>query len=395
MSQYFWPENFRVNEIALELKNRGHEVTVLTGIPNYPSGFFFEGYGFFKKRRQVYNGIRVIRAPLIPRGNCKWQLILNYFSFTLFSSLYALFMSVKKYDIIFVFEVSPIFIGIPAILYKALRKTPVLFWILDLWPESLVSTDSIKSGVIFHAVDRLVRQIYRTCDLLLVASRGFLKSITAKQIPESKIRYFPNMVEKIYFSDLAQKTVFPEIKGFRILFAGNMGVSQDFPNLLKTCEMTKEYQDIQWIFVGEGRMTDWVKSEVRSRKLSNVHLKGSFPQEAMPSILKSADLLLVSLKRSPIFELTVPGKVQSYMASGKPIVAMMDGEGARLIEESGCGFASEAENPGDLFKNILRIYELSRDQRERLGTNGKKYSIKNFESGVLMDNLEAMMKSVL
>lgn len=393
VSQYFWPENFRINEIALSLKERGHEVTVLTGLPNYPQGRFYNGYGFFGPFTETFRGIRLIRAPLISRGRHPLRLFLNYLSFTFCSSLYAALFALKKFDIIFVFEVSPVFIGIPALVYKALRKTPVLFWVLDLWPESLISSAAVKSGAVLGLTEKIVRFIYRHSDEILISSKGFKKSITEKGIPDSKITYFPNMVESVYFSDSPKASAFPFIPGFKVMFAGNIGVSQDFPSILSACELAREFPGIQWLIVGEGRMSQWVKKEIQERGLKNIHLLGSFPQEAMPGILSRADALLVTLKKSSNFDLTVPGKIQSYMASGKPILAMMDGEGGRLIVEAGCGFAGGAEDSQTLFQNAVRIAALSPEERKLMGEKGKKYSLENFEQNLLIDRLEKIMKN--
>lgn len=394
ISQYYWPENFRINEIASLLKLRGHNITVLTGIPNYPSGKFFKGYGFLKNIVQNIDGIKIIRAPLIPRGNNRFQLFLNYLSFTFFSAIYSVFLAFNKYDVCFVFEVSPIFIGIPAIIHKMLRKVPIVFWVLDLWPESLQSTNTVNSSFIIRFVDFIVKFIYRHCDKILISSKGFRSSIVKKNIENDKILYYPNMVETLYFQSPKNiNNALVNIFGFKIVFAGNIGVSQDFPNILDACEMAKDYKDIKWIFLGDGRMKEWVQKEIIKRQLSNVHLLGNFPNEEMPGILFNADALLVSLKKSPNFELTVPGKIQTYMASGKPIIAMMNGEGANMIKEAKAGFTGEAENSNELFANVIKMYKLDSSKRKELGENGKKFSLENFAPNLLIDRLEKILKS--
>lgn len=174
VTQYFWPESFRINDIALGLRDKGHKVTVLTGQPNYPAGSFFPGYGFFKKIREDYNGVDVVRVPLLPRGSGGGvRLVLNYLSFAFFASILAPFRCRSGYDVIFVYEPSPITVGLPALLLKKLKHAPIMFWVQDLWPESLSATGAVRSAWVLKLVERLVRSIYRGCDVILVQSRAF------------------------------------------------------------------------------------------------------------------------------------------------------------------------------------------------------------------------------
>lgn len=397
VTQYFWPENFRVNDLVLGLKARGHEVTVLTGKPNYPGGSFFPGYGFFRRPRDDYHGITVYRVPLIPRGRGdRLRLALNYLSFALAASLVAPFRCRGAYDLIFVYEPSPITVGIPALVLKWLRKTPVMFWVLDLWPESVSATGAVRSRFLLNAIGGLVRAIYRGCDRILVQSRAFEPHVTGMDVPAERIRYFPNWAEELFDLDArgASAAVRPDAlpPGFRVMFAGNIGAAQDFPGILAAAERLKSDGGIHWIILGDGRMREWVEREVHRRGLAaTVHLPGSYPLESMPGYFREADVMLVTLKRDPIFALTIPGKLQSYLACGRPVLGMLDGEGARVIEESGAGLACGAEQPEALARLVLALHGMDKSGREAMGRRGRAYYEANFAREHLLRRLESWM----
>jgi len=399
VSQYFWPENFRVNELATGFVKRGHRVTVLTGIPNYPQGRFYKGYGLFKSRREDYRGVRILRVPLIPRGKAgSIGLILNYLSFIVSSCALILFYCREKYDVIFVSATSPITMALPAILLKKLKTIPIFLWVLDLWPESVRATGDITSPRVLKVLGRVVRYIYSRCDRILVPARGYYQSVMEMGIEKSRIRYFPNWVEE-------SGEVISELKpdprwnflGFQIVFAGNIGDAQDFPTILTTVEkLSAEYPDIHWIIVGDGRKRVWVEKEVATRGLAaNVHLPGRFPLEEMSQIFASADLLLATLRKDPIFSLTIPGKLQSYMAAGKPIVAALDGEGGELITESGAGLVCPSGDPEALAGIIRDIYNSSQEERDKIGRMGKEYCEAHFDRDQLFDKLEEWMVELI
>lgn len=271
-------------------------MTVLTGIPNYPDGEFFPGYGIFN-RQEEYHGIRVIRVPLIPRADGKsLRLIANYISFVLTACILGPLLCRDKYDLIFVCQLSPVTVGLPALLLKKIKRIPVMFWILDLWPESLSATGAIRSPGILKLVDALVRFIYRGCDKIIVSSRGFIPRVASKLDNPARLDYFPNWQEPEYSDAVTITECLPE--GFLVVFAGNIGSAQDFETILSVAKRLKGYTDIHWIIFGDGRRLDWVKEQVELRELSALfHLKGRYPSEAMPAFFAQADLMLVTLKR--------------------------------------------------------------------------------------------------
>lgn len=399
VTQYFWPENFRINDLALGLLESGHEVTVLTGIPNYPVGQFFPGYGWFRKRREDFSGVNVIRVPLIPRGHGGGlRLTLNYLSFVLFASLLGPVLCRGRFDLIFVYEPSPITVGLPAIVLKKLKRAPVMFWVLDLWPESLAATGAVTSPRVLNGVRRLVHFIYRHCDRVLVQSRAFVEPVVQAGAARGKILYFPNWAESLFQSRNTDEAVigadmFPQ--GFRVMFAGNVGVAQDFPTILAAAELLRAETDIHWLIVGDGRMLAWVQEEVERRALTQtVHLLGQHPLELMPQFFDQADVMLVTLKREVIFSLTIPGKLQSYLAYGKPVVAALDGAGAQVVEEAHAGRTCAAEDPQALAQAVLAMRQASKAERTAMGQNGQAYYAKNFERAMLLSRLQQWMQEL-
>ena len=399
VSQYFWPESFRVNDLVLGLSERGHRVTVLTGKPNYPDGAFFKGYGFLRPVRERYGEVEVLRASLIPRGSGSgWRLALNYLSYALFASLLGPLLCRGRYDVIFVYEPSPITVGLPAIVMKRLKRAPLLFWVQDLWPESLAATGAIRSKHVLGWVSSMVRYIYRRCDRVLVQSRSFTERVEEHGADPQNVEYLPNWAEALYQPERLEDDA-PERRempwGFRVVFAGNVGAAQSFETILGAAERLKRHPEVRWVVFGDGRRRRWVEERVRELGLEeNVFLLGRRPVKAMPRYFALADALLVTLKREEIFSLTVPTKVQSYLACGRPVVAALDGEGARVIEDSGAGLVAPAEDAEALAEAVLRLYEAVPEERREMGRRGRGYFEEHFEREKLLDRLESWMRDL-
>lgn len=397
VTQYFYPENFKGNDIAFEMQKKGHEVTVLTGIPNYPKGEFFNGYGYFKRRRETVNGVKVIRTFLIPRGNSTAiPLMVNYFTWFIFASFYAVYLALsKKFDKIIVQQLSPVMMGLPAVVVKKIQKIPVYFWVLDLWPESLESAGGIKNKKILGFFESMVKFLYRNSDKILISSKGFKQSILKKGNFEDKIIYFPNWAEKsINESKQNVEINLPKFpSGFNILFAGNVGVAQDLVNAIKAMEIVlKQNKKINFLILGDGRDRKRLEKLVLVKNIEkNIHFFGKYPIETMSYFFSKADCMFVSLKNEPIFSLSLPAKVQAYMSVGKPIISMMNGEGYNIINEADCGFAVHAEDYKDLADKILEIEKLPVIERQRLGENGKSFYQENFVLENCISNLEKII----
>lgn len=392
VSQYFYPENFRINDFAQEFQSRGHKVSVLTGTPNYPGGDFFEGYGIFDKYREIYKNTEIYRSPIIPRGSgSSIRLALNYFSFIIGGIFTSFFLLNKKFDIIFVFEPSPITVCLPAIFIKKLKKVPICFWVLDLWPESVVSAGNLKTGIIPRMINPVVKFIYKHSDKILVSSKGFVNSITEKGINKNKVSFFPQWAETI-FKPIEYKPYLLDAvpqNSFKIMFAGNIGEAQDFSSIIETARILKDKLNIQWVILGGGRKEEWVRSKIKEYKLEKTfHLLGSFPLEMMPAYYSQADCMLFSLKKEYIFSITIPAKVQTYLACAKPVVAMIDGEAAKLIDDAKAGLSGPSESPESLAKNIKTLSLLKPNELDKLGQNALAHYNKEFERSMLMDKME-------
>jgi glycosyltransferase involved in cell wall biosynthesis len=392
VSQYFWPENFRINDLVTEWTGRGHAVTVLTGVPNYPAGRVFDDYRARPTNYTGFAGAQVIRVPMVPRGGGGLQLALNYASFALSAATIGVWrLRGRLFDVIFVFEPSPVTVGLPAVLLRRLKRAPLAFWVLDQWPETLVAVGAARSQWVLAAVGRLVAFIYRRCDLLLAQSRSFIPQIRGYAGPSAQVEYFPSWSDSA--APPGQSVPAPEVPEragvFTVLFAGNVGDAQDFPAILAAAERLAHRNDVRWVVVGDGRRSQWVEAEVRRRGLAErVLLLGRFPLERMPSFFECADALLVSLRADPIFAMTIPGKVQSYLAAGRPLLGMLDGEGAGIITRAGAGLVCPAGDAAGLAANVERLAASPPAERASMARRALELSVEEFDRGRLMDRLE-------
>ncbi len=377
-----------INDLVLKLKELGHTVTVYTGKPNYPDGEVYSGYVSTGVQEEIYEGgIPVYRIPLRPRkkGGGK-NLALNYLSFVFSGIKHAFrFSKNKKIDMIFVFAISPITAAIPAILIKWLTKSHLTIWVQDLWPESVEATGFIKNRFLLRCVGILVRGIYYFSDTLLAQSKAFIPHIS-RLAHQSKVVYYPNSVIDNYSVNETSSVVPQDLvhlleTQFCVVFAGNIGTAQAVETITKAAELLKDIPDLKLILVGSGSKSDWVREQIQEKNMNNLILAGRYPSSEMPFIFSRASALLVSLKQDEIFTYTIPYKVQSYLASGKPILASLDGEGTRVVNEAGAGLTSPAEDAEKLAKNIKHLYHLPTEERDKMGKAGRAYFLEHFEMG--------------
>lgn len=388
VTQYFHPENFKSNDVAFELARRGHKVTVLTGLPNYPQGKVYDGYGVFRKRKEVIDGVTVYRTLVIPRGSGSGlMLALNYLSWAFIASFWALFMALfNRYDAVLVHETSPITQGFPALVVKWIRRIPMYFWVLDLWPESLQAAAGINNRHVLGFFSWVAKLMYRNSEKILISSRGFRKSILEKGDFEDKIEYFPNWAEDVFAS--AGPADVPQLpEGFKIMFAGNVGEAQDLETVMKAALELKG-TGVRMIIVGDGRKLQWVKEFVDTNALEDVvYLMGRHPLEKMPAFFAHADVLFLSLRKEPVFSLTAPAKLQAYMASGKPVISMIDGEAAEIVRESGCGLSCGAGESKEFAECVLEMKSKPASELRAMGEAGRAYFDANFNKDKCMEHL--------
>jgi len=398
VTQYFWPENMRINDLVRDFSEKGHIVTVLTGLPNYPEGTVYERYRTKPESFNNYSGATVVRVPLIPRGKRSINLILNYLSFfTVASTLGTWKLRGKKFDAVFVYAVSPIMAAIPALIIGRLKKAPVFIWVLDLWPETLRAVGVIRQRQLLRCVGKVVSWIYNRADYLLLQSHGFFENVQrycSREIEQRRIVYFPSWAEDDFSSTTPPPSALlihdPSV--FTVLFAGNLGEAQDLPAVIEAAQTLVGSVAVRWVIVGDGRMSDWLADQVKTRGLDNVLLLGRHPLEEMPGLFACADALLVSLKTNDVFEKTIPGKVQAYLASGKPILGMINGEAAHVIKASGAGLACSSGDAAALARITLELATTDESERIRMGGAGRKYYLANYSKPSLLARLEQLFR---
>ena len=407
--QYFYPEVFRGNDIAFHWAEEGHDVHVVTGIPNYPDGVFHKGYGLFKRRHEEivqevsgykkFKGkVRVTRLPIIPRGNNKIMLMLNYFSYLIVAWVYIFFHAIfHKYDRVFVQQLSPVMMSAPGVLYKRIRKVPLYTWVLDLWPESLTAAGGINNKYVLGFFRYFVKSEYNHSDKILISSRSFEKSILEYGDYDSKIVYYPQWADGNDSSELNVESLksvegvkIPD--GFKLMFAGAVGEAHGFECTMQAALLTKEHKDIKWIIVGDGRRLDWVRGFVKENGLEDtVYTLGRFSAETMPWFFKQADVMLVTLSDDPLFRLYAPAKISSYMAAAKPIVAVLNGEGTEVIKEAECGWSVPAGDYEGFSKLAIELSQMDKTVLEEKGKNALKYYNRHYIKEDCLKRLDEIM----
>ena len=424
--QYFYPEVFRGNDIAFHWAEEGHKVHMVCGVPNYPQGKFYPGYGWFKKRHEVRvfehdndnendnqgvntnstnkGTLRVTRLPIIPRGNNKIMLMLNYFSYLIVGWVYMLFHALThKYDRVFVQQLSPVMMSAPGVLYKRIRKTPLYTWVLDLWPESLTAAGGINNKYVLGFFKHYVKSEYKHSDKILISSRSFEQSILEYGDYKDKIVYYPQWADsnendnenenKKANTNCTNDTNLPSLpEGFKLMFAGAVGEAHGFECTMEAARMTREHKEIKWVIVGDGRKLEWVREQVKVHGLEETVLTlGRFPAETMPWFFAQADVMLVTLSDDPLFRLYAPAKISSYMAAGKPIVAVLNGEGAEVIKDAECGWTLAAGDAEGFAKLAVELSKMDKKVLEEKGANAAKYYNEHFVKSKCLKKLDDLV----
>lgn len=394
VSQHYWPESFRSTDIADFFVENDCEVEVLCGIPNYPKGKFFDGYGYFHNRKQKHNSVSINRAFEIPRGSStNVRIFMNYVSFPLASLFHIPRLLTKKYDKIFIFQTSPVMMSIAGILIGKIKKVETTMYVLDLWPENLFSVVPVKSRFWVGLANWVSNWHYKNTDKLVALSQRMkdrLVKTTGKS--DEEIIVLPQACEKLYETDIYDKGLTTRYKtGFKILFTGSITPAQSFETILSAAKILKGdgIDDINWIIVGDGMSRKWLEEEItRTGLKDSFHFEGLKPVEDIPRYTAIADVLIGCLVKSPLLEATIPAKVMSYFAAGRPMVLAMDGEVQELMNNTiKCGYAGPTEDPVVLAENIKKIYGLSPTARTKMGQLGRIYHMKHFERNIILGKL--------
>jgi len=399
LSQYFWPESFRINELAWSMQRAGVDVTVLTGKPNYPEGKVYDGYHATGILQQSVEGITILRVPMIPRYQASpLRLIANYLSFMISAGVLGPFLLFRKHiDIIFIYAPSPLLQALAALPLKWIKGAAMVTWVQDLWPQSLVATGHIRNRIALKIVELLVRFIYRCSDVILIQSEAFREAVS-RFADKKKIHYFPNPADGSGKISQESCTVVAEAipSGvFSIVFAGNLGTAQSLETILEAAVILRERSNICFYVLGDGSRAAWLLEQIEEYKLNNIKLLGWHPVEVMPCIFAKASALLVTLKDEYIFSLTIPSKVQAYLAAGRPIIAALNGEGKRIVCEAEAGVTCPAGDGGALAEAVIRLAGQPDHIRRRMGESGRRYFETHFNLDRLTEDLIILFNKLL
>ena len=376
--QHYAPEPFRHPDICEELVRRGHEVTVITGQPNYPMGVIYEGYQGRKKRQEALNGVQIHRTFTIGRRRGPLFRILNYYSYALSSAAFVKSMQ-DKFDVIFVNQLSPVMMANAAVAYKQMHGTPIVLYCLDLWPESLVAGGIRRGGRIYNYFHKVSEKIYRQVDKILVTSRSF-SDYFKQEFGIETTEHLPQYAEAIFCPEQCTKK--PD-GNMDLMFAGNVGAAQSVNTVIEAAKLTGDVKNLRWHIVGDGSELGNLKA--MAKDLPQIIFHGRKPLNEMPAFYAMADAMLVTMQKDPVLSLTLPGKVQTCMAAGKPVIGAIDGETPLILKDAQCGLCSPAEDARSLAENV-RKFVIS-DQAQ-MGKNARGYYERHFRKDLFMDKLE-------
>ena len=385
-SQYYYPESFRANDICEALVGMGDKVKVVAGTPNYPMGHTFEDYKNGKNRDQNINGVDIHRCPTISRRNNFLFRLLNYLSYPLSSKKYSHKIPPTE-DVVLVYQLSPVTMAEAAVERAKKYKKPLVLYCLDIWPESLKTGGITDKSLLYKYYFRKSKNIYKKCDKILITSKSFKKYLIDNfNIDENKIIYLPQHAESIFSPRQCIKK--PEEK-YEFIFAGNIGKAQHLEVIVEAAEHLRKIKSIHFTILGDGSEINNVKKLIFDKGLDNISILGRKPLNEMPEYYKKADAMLVTLVRDSAVSLTLPGKVQTYMAAGKPIIGAINGEAEKIITEANCGLCGPAENSKVLAENILRF--IKEPNKKKYSTNSYDYYKRYFEKNIIMKKLKEFL----
>ena len=389
ISQYFHPEQFRINDIAIEWAGRGYKVTVLTGIPNYPQGKFYKGYNWFKKRKETWNNIEIIRIPLFARGKTSIGMVMNYFSFVVSGWLWKCFTKIRA-DLVFSFETSPMTQALIGVWYSKKHKIPNYLYVQDLWPENVESATGIKSPLVIRPIERMVNYIYRNCDKIFATSPAFVKAIQERLSDNwEKVIYWPQYAENLYCPTDEKSMLIPQDGVLNITFTGNIGTAQGLELLPETARLLKEKNiRVRFNIVGEGRDKSHLLHCIKEQGVEEYfQLLGWQPAVNIPSILSASDAAFLSFANAPVYAMTIPAKLQSYMACGIPILASACGETKRIMEEAECGLVCDLGRSDQLAEMIEYFLDMPDSEKQKMAQNAIDYCNTHFDKLELHDQI--------
>lgn len=377
--QYYYPEPFRITDICEELVKKGHDVTVVTGTPNYPMGEIYSGYEDKSRQDEIINGVTVHRCHIHPRKTGALHRLWNYYSYSFRSKRYINRLD-SSFDVVFINQLSPVMMANAGIKYaKKYNKCSVLYC-LDLWPASL-AVGGINKGIMYNWFHRVSNRIYHSVDKILVSSKSFSKYFE-DEFGLSDTTYLPQYSEEAFTPDVCKKTPNENID---LMFAGNVGTAQSVDTVIRAAALCKDIQNLRWHIVGDGKELYTCKKLAEKLDVP-VIFHGRKPIGEMPKYYAMADAMIVTMQKDPIISLTLPGKVQSYMAAGKPIIGAIDGETAIVLNEAQeDDYCGPSENCQALADNVIKL--INSPKRVEIGNKNREYYLKTFSKGRYIKDL--------
>ena len=384
--QYYEPEPFRISDICRALVQRGHQVTVVTGTPNYPEGEIYPGYENGAHADEILGGVKVHRCPIAPRKTGAAHRFLNYYSFVHASQKYLRSLR-EDFDVVFVNQLSPVMMAEAGLSWAKKHGKKCLLYCLDLWPESLLMGGITRNSPIYKVFLGISRRIYRRADAIAVSSHGFLSYFDEViGLDSSRIHYLPQYAEALFdrLPEPPQKE-----PGFDVMFAGNLGTTQSVETIVEAARLLQKDSGIRFHIVGGGISLEHCREQAEG--LPNITFYGRRELSEMPGFYAMADALLITLVKSETMSVNFPGKIQSYMAAGKPVIGAIDGETARMIAEADCGACAPAEDAAGLAE-LIRQAAGDPDTWRQYGENGRRYYQENFQKEKFISTLEALLR---
>ena len=383
--QHYYPEPFRVTDLCETLASQGHEVDVVCGVPNYPLGVIYDGYRHGKKREEVLNGVHIKRTFTIGRRTGAFFRLLNYYSFAFSSTRYTAKLK-KEYDVVFVNQLSPVMMACAGVKYAKKHDTKLVYYCMDLWPESLAAGGIRRGSFIYRVFDRISAKLYGRADKILVTSKNFVPYFKEHfGVDEKKLSYLPQ-----YAEDCFEPQPIPQKDTIDFTFAGNVGAAQSVETIIRAAAELKEISCLRFHIVGDGTSLEACKQLAAELQTGNVIFHGRKPVEEMPAFYANSDAMLVTLCADPFLSLTLPGKVQTYMAAGKPIIASANGETAQIIKEAECGLCSSAEDSHALAENVKAFLQ---SNRSAYAKNSSRFYEEQFRKEIFINRLSDELKS--
>jgi glycosyltransferase involved in cell wall biosynthesis len=399
LSHFYDPEpGNRVYSLARELVACGHQVTSLTGFPNFPQGKLYPGYRLRPWQVEHRDGVRVVRMPLYPsHDRSSVRRSANFLSFTLTASILGPYFS-GPIDLLWVYH-PPLTIGIPASWIGFLRRAPFVYEVQDMWPETVAATGMLTSPLAIALLSALARFIYARATAITVISPGFRQNLIAKGVPAEKIHVIPNWADEDVYRPVARDPELARRHGlegrFNVVYGGTLGAAQELGSVLQAAMRLRDLQHLQFVFIGDGVEEQALRAEAARYDINNVRFLGRQPAAAMPGFYSHADALLMHLKRDPLFEITIPSKTVAYLASGRPIICAVAGDAAQVIESTGAGIVCPPEDIEALAGAVRQMVSLSPEQRATMGEAGRRAFLANYTRRALVERYKALFAEVV